>query len=166
MALTCHCTSQGCGEMGGREVDYRTQKLHAQKDKAHLVKRLPERMNMLSRTSLSQSGSILLQPHLWMMYFHLHQLLFQVDGCGLLHSESLFLTQAISQQLIHLPIENSSIIFSVNWVKSSLPWIHCQRHLIQNFSAWICCYSSTPPFLYFIHSSNITMLRLWTICQS
>jgi chromosome segregation ATPase len=39
MALTCHCTSQGCGEMGGKEVDYRTQKLHAQKDKAHLVEK-------------------------------------------------------------------------------------------------------------------------------
>ena len=39
MALTCHCASQGCGEMGGREVDYCTQKLHAQKDKAHLVEK-------------------------------------------------------------------------------------------------------------------------------
>jgi hypothetical protein len=39
MALTCHCTSQGCGEIGGREVDYCTQKSHAQKDKAHLVEK-------------------------------------------------------------------------------------------------------------------------------
>jgi hypothetical protein len=39
MALTCHCTSQGCGEIGGRKVDYRTQKSHAQKDKAHLVEK-------------------------------------------------------------------------------------------------------------------------------
>ena len=39
MALTCHCTSQGCGEMGGRNVNYHTQKLHAQRDKAHLVKK-------------------------------------------------------------------------------------------------------------------------------
>ena len=39
MALTCHCTSQECGEMGGGEVNYCTQELHAQKNKAHLVKK-------------------------------------------------------------------------------------------------------------------------------
>lgn len=37
MAITCHCTSQGCGEMGGRQLDPRTQKSHAYKDKARLV---------------------------------------------------------------------------------------------------------------------------------
>ena len=39
------------------------------KIKLILSKRPPERLNMLSRTSLSQSGSILLQPHLQIMYF-------------------------------------------------------------------------------------------------
>jgi hypothetical protein len=38
MTITCHCTSQGCGEMGGRQLDPRTQKSHAYKDKAQLVK--------------------------------------------------------------------------------------------------------------------------------
>jgi hypothetical protein len=37
MAVTCHCTSQGCGQMGGRQLDPRTQKSHAYKDKARLV---------------------------------------------------------------------------------------------------------------------------------
>ena len=37
MTITCHCTSQGCGEMGGRQLDPRTQKSHAYKDKARLV---------------------------------------------------------------------------------------------------------------------------------
>jgi hypothetical protein len=59
--------------MGGREVNYRTQKLHAQKDKAHLVEKATrEAERAVEETSLSQSGSILLQPHLQMMYFYLH----------------------------------------------------------------------------------------------
>src|SRR5271155_4637323 len=37
MAVTCHCTSEGCGEMGGREVDRRTQKAHTHQDKVRLV---------------------------------------------------------------------------------------------------------------------------------
>ena len=37
MTVTCHCTSQGCGEIGGRQLDPRTQKLYAHKDKARLV---------------------------------------------------------------------------------------------------------------------------------
>ncbi|KAF8817367.1 hypothetical protein BYT27DRAFT_7247259 [Phlegmacium glaucopus] len=37
MIVTCHCTSQGCGQMGGRDIDHCTQKSHAHKDKARLV---------------------------------------------------------------------------------------------------------------------------------
>jgi hypothetical protein len=37
MTITCHCTSQGCGDIGGRQLDPRTQKSHAHKDKARLV---------------------------------------------------------------------------------------------------------------------------------
>jgi len=37
MAVTCHCTLEGCGEMGGREVDCRTQKVHTHQDKVRLV---------------------------------------------------------------------------------------------------------------------------------
>jgi hypothetical protein len=36
MTITCHC-AQGCGEMGGRQIDPGTQKSHAYKDKARLV---------------------------------------------------------------------------------------------------------------------------------
>jgi hypothetical protein len=37
MTVTCHCISQGCGETGGRQLDPRSQKSHAFKDKARLV---------------------------------------------------------------------------------------------------------------------------------
>ena len=39
MTVLCHCTSQECRKMGGRELDYCTQKLHAQKNKACLVEK-------------------------------------------------------------------------------------------------------------------------------
>lgn len=39
MTVTCHCISQGCGELGGKDLDYRTHKWHAHKDKACLVER-------------------------------------------------------------------------------------------------------------------------------
>ena len=38
MTVFCHCISQGCKEMGGMKLDPYTQKLHAQKNKACLVK--------------------------------------------------------------------------------------------------------------------------------
>ena len=74
----------------------------------------PMQLTMLLRTNLKQSGSILRLPLLRTMYLRLHQLLFQVEGCGLVHHKSLSLTQSISQQLIHLLVETSFIISSVD----------------------------------------------------
>src|SRR5277367_4595051 len=37
--VTCCCSLQGCGDMGGREIDYRTKKAHAHKDQVRLVEK-------------------------------------------------------------------------------------------------------------------------------
>ena len=70
-------------------------------------------LTVLLRTNLKQSGSTLRLLLSRTMYLHLHQLLFQVEDCGLVHRETLFLKQLISQQLIHFPVKTSFVISSV-----------------------------------------------------
>ena len=113
MAITCHCTLQGCGEIGGRQPKNRM----LSRIKLISLKWPTVQLNVLLRINLKQSGSILLLPLSRAMYLHLHQRLFQVEGCGPMHNEGLFPTQTMSRQLIHLHVEISSVISSVDWVK-------------------------------------------------
>ena len=155
MTVLCYCTSQGCGEMGGRNLILAPKNHMPKKIKFALSIRLPMQLNMLLRISLNQSGSTSLLQLLQMMFLHFCWLLFQVAGYGVTLHKSLFPAQSISQQLTHLPIENSSMLSQADWAKSSLLWIHCHRQLIQSFSTWICQYS--PTLLLFL--SNIYLLN-------
>ena len=110
MVITCHCTSKGCGQMGGRQ----TKNYIPIRIKLVSLRWPPTWLTVLLRTNLKQLGSTLHLLLSWMMYLRLHQLLFQVEGYGLVHCETLFPTQSISQQLIHLPVKTSFVISSVD----------------------------------------------------
>ena len=114
--------SQGCGEMGGRQLDPRTQKLHAHKDKARLVELASDaaehaiedqleaiRLHLACSTptdNVSSSPSTVLSGRMWTYA----------------PRESLpdTVTQLISRQPIQLPIETLLVISLVDWVKSNL----------------------------------------------
>ena len=97
--------------MGGRELDPRTQKLHAQKDKACFVKKATHaaecaledqlesiRLHLASSTLINDvSLSPLTSVPGGRMWGHVPQ--------------KPLPTQSMSQQLTHLPIKNSSILF-------------------------------------------------------
>ena len=111
MTVLCHCTSQQCREMGGRELDPHTQKSHAQKDKARVVEKATHaaehvledqlesiRLHLASSTLMDDvSPSPLTSVPGGRMWGHVPQ--------------KPLPTQSMSQQLTHLPIKNSSILF-------------------------------------------------------
>ena len=110
------------------------------------------RPKTLLTINLKLSGSILLLPLSWTIYLHLHQLLFQVEGCGLLHHKSLNISATYSPPprdiICNLLSRLSEIESSVN-------------ALSQTVDLELLCLD-VPPFL---NSSSFPLHHLFLECH-